>query len=305
MYFFLPFFLIIISLAVIIGLLVRKFPELSLLQVEELPEVKEGKKKNEFLKKQAKKKNKEKLEKKRESWKPVIQLWKNLQLTFRKYFGEIERKFFQQRVKKVREDHHASGQSVVQTVQNLLQEGHFALDQKQLDAAEKKFIDAIRLEPKNKEAYRGLGDVYFEQGHLQEAKETYLFLLHLTPADDALLLKLGEIEEENNNIQAAVDYYQKAVLLNDGSPTRFVKIADLMERIGQHETALEAIGQAVELEPQNPKYLDNFIELAIICGNKSQAEKGYQSLRLVNPENKKLEAFRERISRLKGKTDKK
>lgn len=305
MYFFLPFILILVSLAVIIGLLVRKFPELSLLQVEELPEVKEGKKKDEFLKKQVKKKNKEKLEKKRESWKPVIQMWKNWQLTFRKYVGEIERKFFQQRVKKVREEHHASGQSVVQTVQTLLQDAKFALDQKQLDAAEKKYIDAIRLEPKNKDAYRGLGDVYFEQGHLQEAKETYLFLLHLTPADDALLLRLGEIEEENNNIQAAVDYYQKAVLLNDATPSRFVKIADLMQRIGQYETALEAAFQAVELEPQNPKYLDNFIELAIICENKTQAEKGYQKLRLVNPDNKKLEVFREKISKLKGKREKK
>jgi len=299
MYFFLPFLIIILCVGAIIVVLVRKFPELSLLQVEDLPEVKEGKKKNEFLKKQASKKSKEKSEKKKESWQPVVKSWKNFQLLFRKYVGKTEKRFFEQRVKKEREDKKASGQDITQTVQVLLKSAQFAKDQGQLDIAEKKYIDAIRLDQKNKEAYRGLGDVYYLQENYNEARETYSFLLHLTPTDDALLVKMGELEEEKGNIEKAVEYYEKSVLINDNFPARFAKIADLMQRLGQSQTALEAIRQAVDLEPQNPKYLDNFTELAIICGNKNLAEKGLRQLRMVNPENNKLDAFKDRIAKMK------
>lgn len=305
MYFLIPFLIIIVCVATIIVVLIRRFPELSLLQVEDLPEVKEGKKKNEFLKKQAKKKTKEKIEKQKESWKPLLQFWKNIQLVFRRYVGQIEKKFFQQRLKKEREDKESLGQDITETVQSLLTDARFAKEQGQLDLAEKKYIDAIRLEPKNKEAYRGLGDVYHSQGNIDEARETYLFLLHLSPNDDALLVRLGDLEEEKGNTEKAIEYYEKSVVLKDNFPSRFAKIADLMQRIGQNQTALEAIRQAVDLEPQNPKYLDNFTELAIICGNKKSAEKGYQQLRMVNPENKKLDIFKEKIAKLSSPKEKK
>ncbi len=306
MYFFLPTIIILASVATFLVVLILKFPELSLLRVEDLPEVKEENKKNEFLKKQVSKKNKEKMEQKKKSWKPFVLLWGKIQLVFRTYVGQTQKKFFEQKLKKEREEKQASGEDISQTVQIFLKDAQVAKEQGQLDIAEKKFIDAIRLEPKNKVAYRGLGDVYFLQGNYDEARETYLFLLQLTPDDDALLVKIAEIEEEKGNVQKAIEYYEKSVLIKDNFASRFAKIADLMQRIGQNETALEAIRQAVELEPQNPKYLDNFTELAILCGNKNFAEKGLRELRMVNPENKKLDGFKERISKFSSsKSEKK
>jgi hypothetical protein len=69
-------------------------------------------------------------------------------------------------------------------------------------------------------------------------------------------------------------------------------------KVGQADVAKESILQAVELEPQNPKYLDLLIEIAIICGNKDLALKGYGELRLVNPENQKLSSFKDRIYKI-------
>ena len=62
--------------------------------------------------------------------------------------------------------------------------------------------------------------------------------------------------------------------------------------------AKEAALQAVELEPQNPKYLDLLIETAIICGDKATAVRSLEELRLVNPDNQKLDSFRERITKI-------
>ena len=44
-----PFILIVLSLSVIIFLVVKKFPQLSLLDVDTIPEVKEDKKKQEIV----------------------------------------------------------------------------------------------------------------------------------------------------------------------------------------------------------------------------------------------------------------
>jgi len=53
MYSILPFALIIISLAIIIIIVVRRYPQLTLLDVDSIPEVKIEKKKVELLKKHA------------------------------------------------------------------------------------------------------------------------------------------------------------------------------------------------------------------------------------------------------------
>ena len=73
-------------------------------------------------------------------------------------------------------------------------------------------------------------------------------------------------------------------------------MVDLLVKIGQPEAAREAALGAIELEPQNPKYLDLLAEVAILCRDKALAERAYNDLRLVNPENNKLADLRERIN---------
>jgi len=62
---------------------------------------------------------------------------------------------------------------------------------------------------------------------------------------------------------------------------------------------MEAIQQALDIEPQNPRYVDNFIETSIILKRKDLAEEGYKQLRMINPDNQKLEVFRQRIDEIK------
>ena len=112
------------------------------------------------------------------------------------------------------------------------------------------------------------------------------------------MVKLAEIAESQGDLEEAIGYYQQAVLVNDSFSPRFYHLAELLVKVGQPQVAVESILQAVELEPQNPKYLDLLIEIAIICGNKDLALKGYGELRLVNPENQKLHSFKDRIYKI-------
>ncbi len=288
--------LLVIASAVLGILLVRHWPQLVVLDPSQLPEEKMNQKKDEFLRKRAEEQAAKRRGQQAGWFKPLSRRWRIAQLNFRQALDGVERKLLelgQQRrlnVPRTPEEE--------QALRTLLQDGLNAADARDWNNAEKKLIAAIQLDERNVAAYRALAGVYFAQDQFEEAKQTYRFVLYLDPRDDSALLHLAEIAEHEGKLEAAVDYYQQAVLINDHVATRFAKLADLLTQLKQPDTALEAIQQAVILEPQNPKYLDNFIEASILAEDKNLAEEGYRQLRAVNPENHKLAAFRERIDAL-------
>lgn len=296
-YSILSFILIIVPLAIILIVVVKKFPQLAVLDVENVPEVKMNKKKDEVLKKRVEEqavKSKNELIKK---MLPVKEWLKKVQDHFRKYVFRVTEKVVEEekKVEEVKEPKEISDKKQ-QSLFTLLREGDSARNHGDFETAENKYITAIRIDPKNAEAYRGLADVYFKQEQIDEALETYKFILQLDPSDDEILVKLGDIYDKKGDIKEAIEYYQKAVLANDNYPHRFAKLAEMLDSIEQYETALSAIEQAVELEPNNPKYLDKMVEMGILSGDKDAAEDGYQKLRMVNPENQKLDSLKERIA---------
>ncbi len=295
---FLPFILLVLSLGVIVWFIIRVYSQLLLLDVESLPHVKKSRKKDIFIRKKAEKESERLYTKLQKILQPLIQAGKEVQLSFRKLVGNIEHKAIMEEKKHGKSLSTEERQQRRQTSRQLVAEASTDISQDDFETAEKKFLAAIKHDSKNKDAYKGLADVYIRQGNKQEAKETYLFVLQLDTHDEEVYLKLGELAEEEGRVESAVEYYEQAVIINPHNPQRFVKIFDLLFEIQQYETALEAIIQALSLEPQNPKYLDNFVETSILLGRKDLAEDGYKQLRMINPENQKLISFRQRIDDL-------
>jgi len=283
-------------LSLIIVLIIRNFPQLTLLDVDHIPALQEQKKKNEMLKQRADVEGKVTKHKWVALLAPVVQWLKEVQLRFRQYVGNIERKVVVGQLKKEKEA--VESGSLDLDIQKRIQNARYLYDQGNFDDAEKQYLLAIRLDAKCVDAYRGLGDVYLAQENLEEAKETYQFVLHLSPNDDQTMVRLADIAEEEGKKEQAVEYYQQAILINDNFAQRFVRLAELLNDIGVYETALESIQQAVILEPQNPKYLDKLTELSIIVGDKNLAKQTFQHLRMVNPENQKLSVFQQRIAEM-------
>lgn len=301
MFFDVIFLLIIaISLGIIIVVIVRKFPQLANLDINNLLEEKIYQKKKEIISKRINQNNNLLKQRILAFWKPMRKkIWGQLQLQFRIYVGKIERLLHHEEVLKIRSENEvASPQDIEQKLAQLIADGEQYLKLGNYDDAEECFIAAIKNDAKSASAYKGLADTYLAKNVIEEAKQTYQFLLKIKPDDDAVLVKLAEIEEEQGNTQEAIQYYQQAVLLNDSFSPRFYHLAELLVKVDQPEVAKEAILQAVELEPQNPKYLDFLIEIAIICGDKPLALKAYNDLRLVNADNQKLHVFKSRIQKI-------
>ena len=294
------FLIIIISALGVIGFLViRKFPQLSNLDIQNLQEEKIYQKKKEIINKRIEKSSNLLKERFSKILIPVGKIWGKFQLQFRIYVGKIERLLHHEQVLKTKQRNMAAGGGESeQKITQLISEGEQQLKFGNYDKAEEVFISAIKIDPKSAVSYRGLGDTYLAKNSIEESRQTYKFLIKMEPDDDSVLVKLAEIAESQGDLEEAIGYYQQAVLVNDSFSPRFYHLAELLVKVGQPEVAAESILQAVELEPQNPKYLDLLIEIAIICGNKDMALKGYGELRLVNPENQKLSSFKDRIYKI-------
>ncbi|KKW43034.1 MAG: Tetratricopeptide TPR_1 repeat-containing protein [Candidatus Magasanikbacteria bacterium GW2011_GWA2_56_11] len=294
----LPAILLVLSLATAVAVIIRKFPQLVLLDVESLPEVKLAQKKDEFIRKRAEVQAAMLNQKLLGFLGPVSAWYRQWQAKFRRYVSDLERRVADKDGRSrslIKERDEAADKEEIALH---LEEGRKALEGRDFASAEQHYIAAIKIDEKSVPAYSGLGDVYAAQEHFEEAKQTYRFVLYLNPVEEHALLSLAEIAEEQGRLDTAVQYYQELILHNENISSRFAKLCDLLMQLGQYPTALEAIRQAVYLEPQNPKYLDNLIEASIMVGNKTLAEEAYRELRMVNPENQKLAVFKERLDAL-------
>lgn len=299
MLYIIPLVIIVVCAAVIAVILGRKFPRVANLDVNNLSEEKILQKKKEIIIKRVEERGNRLRENVKKTLRPLGRVWGDAQTRFRSYFAKVETLLRHEQSVKAREQRaDQDPQEREIKLSHLVQEAEQYLKLGDFEKAENLFISAVKVDPKAASAYRGLGDTYAAKNSLEEARQTYRFLLQLEPDDDSVLVKLAEIAESQGDLEEAIGYYQQAVLLNDSFSPRYYHIAELLLRVNQPKTAREAIVAAAELEPQNPKYLDLMTEIAIICGDKELAEKGMNGLRMVNPDNNKLDGFRERIKKM-------
>lgn len=293
--------IVIISgcLLTIIFIIARKFSLLANLDVQNLQEEKESLKKREIIAQRLVENHREWEKTWRRRLEPIRKLWGQLQLRFRIYMGKVERLWYHEAALKKKEiKDEKSAPERKQELMAVLQEAEQRLLAGDLEKAEELFIAAVKIDAKSLTAYRGLSETYIAKESFEEAEETLRFILRLNPEDDGALVKLGEVAEKKGRPEEAIGYYERALLINPALSSRFYHLAELLFKIKQPEVAREAIKQALAIEPKNPRYLDLLIEVAIICGDKAEAQGGYEELRMVNPDNQKLEDFKLRIGRL-------
>jgi len=324
-------FVLILSLGLVAYIVISKFPQLRSLDVKSLPTEKEFRKKQELIDKRIAEKG-QKLKQKFEKYLiPLGKMWGQWQLKFRIYVGKIKRMMHHEEelkkegkltkiedsrfvfdedepekdvvlseepkdvVNDLKDDDVKAKENLTYKINSLLQEAEHNFQMKNYEKAEENFIAVIKLDQANPASYRGLADTYLALGSLEEARQTYKFVLKLEPDDDSVMVKMGEIAENQGDIEEAIEYYQKAIIVNDTLAPRFYHLAKLLHQINQDETAKESILSAVELDSNNLEYLDLLLQIAIILSNKNLAQDSYEKLRALDPENIKLDAYKEKI----------
>ncbi len=266
MWFYVVIFGVIVAAAAYAAfIVVRKFPQLSLIDTASLPQERETKKKKDIIR-----------ERVRTGmlawWKRVVVrvspvVW-DIRTRYRKAFARVLRldyKYRRQRPKRL------APEKVIKKVAALMREAQEHADAEDYHEAERSLLHVIRLDPRNAEAYGLLGDTYMKDRQFAHAKETFGFLVTMREKGE----DIADLGQE------------------------YVRYGLACEELGELAGALEAYEMAVSLEPLNPRYLDLLLEACILEGDQIRARETLEKLREVNPLNQKLDQLERKVDEMR------
>lgn len=249
----------LISLAVILVIITRHFAALRMLNVETLPQAREKKLRATILAGRLSRIGQAQLARVKKATAPALRVGEQLRKRFEGRVHELEMAYLAAKRKTLG----TRGRRTAQIV-GLLREAEELVTQEKFEEAERKYLSVIALDPRNVDAYEGLGNLYLDTKRSPEAREALTFILKFRPNDASVLTSMGEVALAEEKFSEAVGYLKRAV----------------------------------DLRPGNPKYLDFLIETALRAKDKSAAEHGLKLIKEANPENNKISEWEQKIKEL-------
>lgn len=259
-----PLLIILGCLALIMAILIRKFPHAAALDVTGIPTEKSAATKKNILHSRIDRKV-------RESFSHIFERVSSVGRTAKEAArGMKERLMRMERVlEKTQEAHEEVAETRPLTDEEkrialLLAEAEEFVNAEEYATAEKKYIEAISINPKHIESYRGLGELYLLQNEFDQAKETFAHILRLDASDHQAHFELAEVHE----------------------------------RLGNLTDAIAEVEKALEFEPEHVKYLDFLLSVSIQQGDKARAQATLERISDINPENNKIDHWQQEIDAL-------
>ncbi len=260
--FYLPLILLLASIATLSCLVIRKIPQLRILDPKTLATTRTRQLKQALLTKRLERIGGTYARAFKQILAPGGRALKTGIHTVVEKLASLEEHY--QKLKRQAEGPHAVD---AVSIKKFIEEGVKLMKEERYGEAEKRFIEVLSHDSKNVGAYEQLGVLYLTTKQLEQAEEALQFALKIHPKDASVLTRLGEVEMARERYDKAKEYF----------------------------------GKAIEKRANNPRYLDFYIDAAIEAGAGADARRGLEKLRAVNPENKKLAEFAERIITLENK----
>jgi len=268
---------------VIIFLIGRKIPKLKALDTETVPESKTAETRNRILLARMKRKTKIGKEIVQKGAKPVFGAIKNSLAKFFKKIYDLEKKYKKEAEEKVP----LKGKDLDQKIKTYLQEAEALVKAEKYSDAEKKYIEIVSLEPKNLIAYRGLAHIYQEQKEYKQALQTLQFVLKVIVKESRSVTKKDDLGREIKTVSNASELVEA-----------HTDLGQIYELMNKNEKTFEHYEKALQFQPNNPRNLDQMIQIGIIVKNKSLVIDLIKRLEEVNPDNQKLKDYQEKVTEL-------
>jgi len=165
--------------------------------------------------------------------------------------------------------------------------------------AEKRYLEALLLDNRNVDAYKGIGTLYLKQKMYPQAKETFEYLVKVKRADDASYAALADIADAEKETGKAEEMRLKAVELRPRLACRHAELARHYAERSDFAKAWPSAKRASDLEPKSAKYCELALECALVLGDWNEAKRRYDKLRLLSEDYPRLQQFRERIDKIR------
>ncbi len=259
-----PILIILIAFLIIVFIILRNFPALAVLDVNNIPEEKEEMVKEKIIKARIKRK-----------FSFFDKFFKIILDYFNKAANSLWLKLddFKERKKKIKEEKSLENLSPSEKNKHLFFKAKNSIFQENWIEAEKFLIELISIDDRSFKAFFLLGDVYFQEEKWQEAKQTLLYAL-----------KLAELQEDS------IDF-------NDLSNLKY-SLALVNKELNDIGAAIKSVDSLLEMAPNNPRYLDLMLDLCIINKDKISALNFLDKIKEVNPDNNNISDWQEEIDKI-------
>ena len=142
----------------------------------------------------------------------------------------------------------------------------FALAQSELDlqrpqAAERRVLEALAVDPENVFARNLLGDILLATGQPARAREQFLEAIRLHPRSPRAYVRLSRIEAGAGGKEAALRVLEDGVRETGGSGYLMLQRAALLDESGQREAAIQAYETLLQRFPDTPVAVNNLAVL--------------------------------------------
>lgn len=232
---------LILSACLIAVIIIRKIPQLILIETNILTKPREEMVKEQIIVSRLKR-----------FFKKIfgcLDFFKKIFIYCKKYFSRLFENL-KKREKKYRIHNRAEAEQLLNEAKELMKNN--------LEQAEMNVLQVIDFDAKNVEAYELLKEIYSTKKLWEEAKEILYFLAKLNPTKKVdYLEEIGEIELKNNNVTEALRLaYQIVVKLGSRAPRHldfFIEMAILNRNRPLAQKGLEILK---EVNPENEKIND-------------------------------------------------
>ncbi len=301
MFSIIPITLIIVGLAIVILAVVRKFPQLTVLDVDALPEEQDRKKKEKILEERFYRMFAPLKDKVGVHGEKFVDRFMKVQKVFRDYVNQVADNYRSEHSKKTtKQFKQKTHRERAREISGLLDDADELRRGGEFPRAEEMYLKAIGLSPRSVRAYKGLGKIYFAQDKWKEARETFEYVVTLVKDDDVPHAFLGRIAKAEQKWERAVKHYGKAIAIKADMAKRHIDLANVYMQMGDKvKEAKAAFQSAFELEQNNPAVIDQIAQFAIKVKDKELAREMIAKLQEVNPQNKKLAELKEKVRGLK------
>lgn len=273
---------IIASAAVIVYIVLGKFPTLSAIDTSDMQDEKQNKLKRDIMADRLYRKLAERLGFVKSVSVPAWRVVKRAIKDLYKNIHTLEKQYRLTRTEKARSSvpTRIVERDILVEAQGYFQEGD-------LQKAEDAYISLIGYNEQNVAAYEGLAEVYYAKKEYDHAKKTLNFLLQIKGKNVE-----NEPAKKNTRGKKVLSEDEREIALHH------FELGEIHEKNGDREKALRSYKEALKLDKNNPKYLDRLIESSIMQRNKLLAQRTLDTLRGVNEDNTKLRDWQRRVDAL-------
>lgn len=181
-----------------------------------------------------------------------------------------------------------------------LREVRFLVRDQKWAEAEQKYLEILKLDARNREAYLGLGMLYVATEQFAQAKETFQFLIKIHVADDTVYASLADISDAEHDVATAERMRKIAI---NKSPRNPIRYAELARHYLQHDAPKRAwmyAERAIELDPERPQFLEISVESAILLADRDAALDRLNRLRAHSTDRVRLQRLADKIDLIRS-----